>query len=259
MAAIVKESWELDIMRRAGRIVADGLERLIAMARPGVSTGALDQTFEEFVRSCGAVPTFKGYRGFPRSICASLNDEVVHGIPSFDRLVREGDILSIDCGATYKGYVGDSALTVGVGRISEKAAKLIEVTRESLEAAIAAIGPGARLSRVSSTVQRYAESRGYSVVKKYVGHGIGRQMHEDPQVPNYAIENYEFILKPGHVIAVEPMVNEGTDEVRVLKDDWTVVTRDGGLSAHFEHTIAVTPAGREVFTRRTEERQDAKT
>jgi len=255
MAAIVKESWELDLMRQAGRIVADGLDSLIGQVHPGVSTGELDRRFEEFVRSRGAVPTFKGYRGFTASICASINQEVVHGIPSFDRILKEGDILSVDCGATYKGYVGDSAVTVGVGAISRNATRLIDITRESLEEAIRTIGPGVRLSRVSKAIQRYAESRGYTVVKKYVGHGIGREMHEDPQVPNYFVENYEFILKPGIVIAVEPMVNEGTDDVRVLKDEWTVVTRDGKLSAHFEHTIAVTASGREVFTRRATEAQ----
>jgi methionyl aminopeptidase len=253
-----KEAWELDIMRQAGRIVADGLELLIARAVPGVSTGELDRLFEELVRSRGAVPTFKGYRGFPASICASVNEEVVHGIPSFDRVVKEGDILSVDCGATFKGYVGDSAVTVGIGKIGEKAQKLIDITRECLEKAIETIGPGVRLTSVSRAIQRTAEARGYSVVKKYVGHGIGREMHEEPQVPNYVIKDHEFILRPGIVIAVEPMVNEGTDDVKVLKDDWTVVTRDGKLSAHFEHTIAVTPTGREVFTRRASERAGGK-
>lgn len=253
MAAIVKDPWEIDIMREAGRIVADGIDLLIPMVKPGVSTGELDEAFEAFVRSRGAEPTFKGYRGYTASICASINHEVVHGIPSRDRFLREGDILSIDCGATFKGYVGDSAVTVPVGRVSEKAERLMEATRGALEAAIAAMGPGVRLSRVSRAVQQYAESRGYSVVKKYVGHGIGREMHEEPQVPNYVIDNYEFVLKPGIVLAVEPMLNEGTDDVRVLKDDWTVVTKDGKLSAHFEHTIAVTTGGREVLTRRRSE------
>ncbi len=253
MPAIVKEPWEIDLMRDAGRIVAEGLELLMGLAKPGVSTGELDRAFEELVCSRGAVPTFKGYRGFTASICASINEEVVHGIPSFRRILKEGDILSVDCGATYKGYVGDSAVTVPIGKVGERADRLMRVTRESLEAAIATIGPGVRLSRVCRSVQQYAEFRGYSVVKKYVGHGIGREMHEEPQVPNYVIDNYEFLLKPGIVLAVEPMLNEGTDDVRVLKDDWTVVTRDGKLSAHFEHTIAVTPTGREVLTRRRNE------
>ncbi|MBI2899027.1 MAG: type I methionyl aminopeptidase [Planctomycetes bacterium] len=254
MAAIVKEPWEIEIMRDAGRIVADGLEMLEGMVRPGVSTAELDGAFEKFVVSRGAYPTFKGYRGYVASICASVNEEVVHGIPSFDRKLAEGDILSVDAGATYKGYVGDSAVTFPVGKIGERAARLLDVTRGGLEAAILAMGPGVRLSRICRTIQQYAESRGYSVVKKYVGHGIGREMHEDPQVPNYVIDNYEFILKPGIVLALEPMVNEGTDDVRVLKDQWTVVTKDGGWSAHFEHTVAVTPTGRDVLTRRRNEK-----
>lgn len=248
---ILKAPWELAIMREAGRLVALGIERLTAMIRPGVSTAELDTAFEEFVRSRGAVPTFKGYRGYPASICASINDEVVHGIPSQARKLREGDLISIDCGVTHQGYVGDSAVTVGVGRISPEAEKLIRVTRESLEAAIRTMGPGVRLSRVSAAVQQHAESNGFSVVKKYVGHGIGQEMHEEPQVPNYVMAGSDvadYVLKPGLVLAVEPMLNIGTDDVRVLRDDWTVVTEDGALSAHFEHTIAVTPGGREVLT-----------
>lgn len=252
MAPIIKEPWEIDVMRQAGRIVAEGLQRLQSLVRPGISTGELDRAFEELVRSKGALPTFKGYRGFPASICASINEEVVHGIPSFDRIVKEGDILSIDAGATYKGYVGDAAISVGVGPVSPESQRLMEVTRGSLEAAIEVMGPGVRLVRISETIQRYAESRGYSVVKKYVGHGIGKSMHEDPQVPNYVIhpiESFDLVLKPGHVLAIEPMVNQGGEDVRTLKDDWTVVTRDGKRSAHFEHTIAITPAGRDVLTR----------
>jgi methionyl aminopeptidase len=238
-------------MREAGRIVARGLELLRGLARPDISTADLDAAFERHVRASGAVPTFKGYRGFPASICASINEEVVHGIPSPKRILKEGDLLSIDCGATYKGYVGDAAVTVGVGRISPKAQRLIDVTREALEAAIEVVGPNVRLSRVSAAVQQHAESRGYAVVKKFVGHGIGQKMHEDPQVPNYVIrpiESFEFVLKPGHCIAIEPMVNEGTDDVEVLDDDWTVVTKDGRLSAHFEHTVAVTREGRRILT-----------
>lgn len=254
MAAIVKEPWEIEIMREAGQIVGRGIELLIGMIQPGVSTAQLDQAFEKYVRSQNAIPTFLGYRGYTASICASINEEVVHGIPSPDRIVEDGDILSIDCGATYKGYVGDSAVTVGVGKIAAKAQRLLDVTRECLEAAIRTIGPGVKLSKVSRAIQEHAESRGYTVVKKYVGHGIGREMHEDPQVPNYVIDSYEFHLKPGIVLAVEPMVNEGTDDVRVLDDDWTVVTKDGKLSAHFEHTIAVTKDGRDVLTRRASEK-----
>jgi methionyl aminopeptidase len=252
MAASVKSDWEIDIMRQAGRIVGEGLKLLEKTVRPGISTGELDAVFEKHVRTSGAVPTFKGYRGFPASLCVSINEEVVHGIPSENRLLKEGDIVSLDAGATYKGYVGDAAVTVGVGRISPKAQKLIDTTRESLDAAIAVVGPGAKLSVIAATIQNYAESRGYAVVKKYVGHGIGQKLHEEPQVPNFVGEHlstWEFILRPGHCIAIEPMVNEGTDDVRTLSDDWTVVTKDRRLSAHFEHTIAVTKDGREVLTR----------
>ncbi|HUR38412.1 MAG TPA: type I methionyl aminopeptidase [Planctomycetota bacterium] len=252
MAASVKSDWEIDIMRKAGRIVGEGLQLLQQSVKPGISTGDLDAIFEKHVRASGAIPTFKGYRGFPASLCVSINEEVVHGIPSNERKLKEGDIVSLDAGATYKGYVGDAALTVGVGKISSKAQKLIDVTRESLEAAINVVGPGAKLSVIAATIQNYAESRGYSVVKKYVGHGIGQNLHEEPQVPNYVIkpvESFEFVLRAGHCIAIEPMVNEGTDDVRTLTDDWTVVTKDRRLSAHFEHTIAVTKDGREVLTR----------
>ena len=209
MAASVKSDWEVDIMRQAGHIVGEGLKLLQKTVRPGISTGELDAVFEKHVRTSGAVPTFKG-------------------------------------------YVGDAAVTVGVGKISAKAQRLIDTTRESLEAAIAVVGPGAKLSVIAATIQNYAESRGYAVVKKYVGHGIGQKLHEEPQVPNFVGDNlasWEFILRPGHCIAIEPMVNEGTDDVRTLSDDWTVVTKDRRLSAHFEHTIAVTKDGREVLTR----------
>jgi methionyl aminopeptidase len=252
VAIIVKDDKEIEIMRQAGRIVGLGLKLLQESVRPGISTGELDAIFEKHVRASGAIPTFKGYRGFPASLCVSINEEVVHGIPSNKRLLKEGDIVSLDAGATFQGFVGDSAVTVGVGKISPKAQKLIDTCRESLEAAIQVVGPGAKLSEIGRTVQKYSEERGYAVVKKYVGHGIGRKLHEEPQVPNYVIDNlsnWEFILRPGHCIAIEPMVNEGTDDVRTLDDDWTVVTKDRRLSAHFEHTIAVTKDGRDVLTR----------
>lgn len=239
-------------MRQAGRIVARGLRLLAERVRPGVTTAELDAIYERHVRESGAVPTFKGYRGFPASICVSINEEVVHGIPSPRRVLREGDIVSLDAGATYKGYVGDAAVTVGVGRISPKAQRLIDTTREALEEAIKLVAPGVGLSKIAATIQRYAESRGFSVVKKFVGHGIGRQMHEEPQVPNYvdglALEQFEYILKPGICIAIEPMLNEGVDDVRTLEDHWTVVTRDRKMSAHFEHTVAVTEKGHEILT-----------
>ncbi len=250
---IVKEPWEIDLMRQAGRIVARGLALLQERVRPGVSTADLDAAFEKHVRDSGAIPTFKGYRGFPASICASVNEEVVHGIPSHNRVLEEGDIIGIDAGATFKGYVGDAAVTVGVGKISEKAQKLIDATRQSLEEAIKVVRPKARISHIGAAVQKYAESRGYGVVRQFVGHGIGKDMHEDPQVPNYVDgldpSRYDYTLKPGIVIAIEPMLNEGTFEVMTLKDRWTVVTMDRKLSAHFEHTVAVTPDGHEVLTR----------
>lgn len=250
---IIKSPREIGIMRQAGQIVAQGLKMLQEMVRPGISTADLDAAFEKHVRSSDARPTFKGYRGFPASICASINEEVVHGIPSPNRVLKDGDIISIDAGATFKGYVGDAAVTVGVGKITERAQRLIDVTRESLDQAILTVAPGARLSQIGATIQKYAEERGYSVVRDFVGHGIGTSMHEAPQVPNFYdpdhLENYEYILKPGIVIAIEPMVNEGTHRVHTLKDDWTVVTNDKKLSAHFEHTIAVTSDGHEVLTR----------
>ncbi|OHB75550.1 MAG: type I methionyl aminopeptidase [Planctomycetes bacterium RBG_16_59_8] len=250
MAPILKEEWEISVMREAGRIAAGAMELMEGMVRPGISTREIDAAVERFIRSAGAIPTFKGYRGFPASVCASINEEVVHGIPSGRRL-NEGDIISLDVAATYKNYVGDMAKTFPVGRISGEARELVDVTRNVLHEAINVVGPGVSLSKISSTIQNYVESRGFSVVKKYVGHGIGTTMHEDPQVPNFVadpIENYEFQLKPGLVIAIEPMVNAGTDDVKALKDGWAVVTRDGRLSAHFEHTIAVTKTGREVLT-----------
>ena len=253
MAATIKEPWEIDVMRVSGRIVGTGLDMLRNMMKPGVSTGELDAAFEEHVRSHDAIPTFKGYRGFPGSICASINEEVVHGIPSFDRILKEGDLLSVDCGATYKGYVGDSAMTVGIGKISPEAKRLMDTTRESLEKGIEAMGPGVPLSKVSAAIQKHAEDHGYAIVRKYVGHGIGREMHEDPQVPNYVIEGYEFMLRPGVVLAIEPMLNIGTEDVKTLSDDWTVVTMDNKLSCHSEHTIAVTETGVEVLTRRESE------
>ncbi len=254
MAPIIKDAREIELMRRAGRIVGEGLQLLQRSLRPGMTTEDLDALFEKHVRDSGAKPTFKGYRKFPKSLCTSINEEVVHGIPSAGRVIKEGDLVKLDAGATYQGYVGDSAVTVAVGKISPEAQRLIDATRESLEEAIRTAGPGVKLSEVSLAVQRYAEGRGYSVVKKYVGHGIGRDLHEDPQVPNFVDpsmprENYEYVLRPGICLAIEPMLNLGTDDVRTLADDWTVVTKDRKLSAHFEHTILITKEGRDVLTR----------
>src|SRR5262245_42649416 len=244
---IRKSSHELEKMRRAGLIVAETLRDLRKMVEPGVTTRELDTYAEKKIRSAGAYPTFKGYRGFPASICASVNDEVVHGIPS-ERKLREGDIIKIDCGATLDGYVGDAAISVPVGGISPEIEKLMEVTRDSLFKALEKMVPGNRLYDVSFAVQEYVEERGYSVVREFCGHGIGQRMHEDPQVPNYGRPGTGPRLKEGWVLAVEPMVNAGTHEVKILPDGWTVKTLDGRASSHFEHTIAVTEDGPLVLT-----------
>jgi methionyl aminopeptidase len=248
-----KSREDLDRMRKAGRIVASTIERVLEAVRPGATTADLDAVAEAHIVERDAIPSFKGYGQppFPASICASVNDEVVHGIPSPRRVLREGDLLSLDFGAIWEGFHGDSAVTVFVGEPpSPEAEKLVRVTEEALEAGIAQIRPGGRLSDVGAAVQQVAEGAGFQVVREYVGHGIGRNMHEDPQIPNYGEPGRGPELKPGLVIAVEPMVNVGGWETRVLADHWTVVTADGSLSAHFEHTIAVTEDGREVLTAR---------
>jgi methionyl aminopeptidase len=243
---------EIDKMRRAGRIVAGTIDRVLAAVKPGVTTGTLDRIAEDYIRERGAIPSFKNYKGtYPASICTSLNDEIVHGIPSPKRVVKSGDILSLDFGAIWEGFHGDSAVTIIVGEPpSAEAEKLVRVTEEALEAGISQIRPGGRLSDIGAAVQSVAEGAGFSVVREYVGHGIGRNMHEDPQVPNYGDPGRGPEMKPGLAIAVEPMVNLGGWQTRVLADDWTVVTEDGSLSAHFEHTIAVTEDGHEVLTAR---------
>jgi methionyl aminopeptidase len=245
---IRKSPQELDKMRRAGRITAEARDLVAAAVRPGITTKDLDQIAEEAIRSAGAVPSFKGYRGFPASICTSVNEEIVHGIPG-KRVLREGDLISLDVGAIWEGYHGDSAVTVFVGEPpSDEAEKLVRVTQESLEAGISQIRAGGRLSDIGHAVQQVAEGAGFSVVREYVGHGVGQSLHEDPQIPNYGPPGRGPELRPGLVIAVEPMVNMGGWETRALEDGWTVVTADGSLSAHFEHTIAVTEDGPEVLT-----------
>lgn len=247
---IRKSAEELDKMRRAGRIVASAMDRLLEVVRAGTTTGDLDRVAEEHIRGEGAVPSFKGYRGFPASICTSVNEEIVHGIPG-KRPLEEGDLLSLDVGAIWEGYHGDSAVSVFVGEPpSGEAEKLVRVTEESLEAAIAQIRAGNRLSDIGNVVQQVVEGAGFSVVREYVGHGIGRNLHEDPPIPNYGPPDRGLELRPGLVVAVEPMVNIGGWETRLLADEWTVVTADGSLSAHFEHTIAVTGDGPEVLTAR---------
>jgi methionyl aminopeptidase len=249
---IYKSPEEIGKMRKAGRIVAGTIDRVLATARPGVTTAQLDEVAEAYILEQRATPSFKWYRGtFPASICTSLNDEIVHGIPSKKRVVREGDVLSLDFGAIWDGFHADSAVTIVVGDPrSPDAEKLVRVTEEALEAGISQIRPGGRLSDIGAAVQQVAEGAGFSVVREYVGHGIGRALHEDPQIANYGDPGRGPVLKPGLVVAVEPMVNVGGWETRVLADDWTVVTEDGSLSAHFEHTIAVTEDGHEVLTAR---------
>lgn len=240
MAIHLKSQREVTIMREAGRIVAVTLLELEDQIRPGKTTADLDAVAERTARALGAVPAFKGYLGFPASLCASINDEIVHGIPSPRRLLKEGDIVSLDFGVHYQGFVGDAAITVGVGEIEASARKLLDVTRASLYAGIEHARSGGHLSDVSHAVQVHAEKHGFSVVRQYVGHGVGRKMHEEPQVPNFGPAHRGPILRNGMTFAIEPMLNTGSEETEVRPDNWTVVTKDGGLSAHFEHTIAIT-------------------
>ena len=246
---ICKSTAELEKMHRAGLLVWEVLEKMRAMVRPGISTKELDEFAEKYVTEHNAKPAFKGYRGYPGSVCTSINDEVVHGIPSASRKVREGDILSMDFGVVMDGYYGDAALTVPVGKIAPEREKLLRVTRESLERAIDKVRAGNRLGDVSSAVQQWVEKNGFSVVREFVGHGIGTKMHEDPQLPNYGAPGQGQRLQEGMVLAIEPMVNSGSPAVKVLDDDWTAVTADGSDSAHFEHTVAVTANGPWILTR----------
>jgi methionyl aminopeptidase len=244
---IIKSNRELALMREAGRIVAITLANLKETIKPGITTADLDTLAYEIVTKHGARPSFLGYRGFPASLCVSINEELVHGIPG-PRALEEGDIVSMDFGAIYKGYQGDAATTVGVGKISELAEQLIETTRGALSAGIAQARRGNHVSDISWAIQSHAESRGFSVVRQYVGHGIGRDMHEDPQIANYGQPGRGVLLKPGMTFALEPMLNVGSYLTRVLEDNWTVVTEDGRLSAHFEDTVAVTNGEPEILT-----------
>jgi methionyl aminopeptidase len=251
LAPVIKDSREIEIMRQAGRIAAEALYRVGEMVRPGISTLELDRAAERIIRGRGATCEFNGYHGFPANVCASLNEQVVHGIPSEDTILKEGDIIGIDVGARYQGYVGDNARTFAVGTISKECQDLLDATEACLTRAIEKIGPGVKVWEVSRAVQEQAELGGYGIVREYAGHGIGARMHEDPQVPNYVDggpRGSSVTLRPGMVICVEPMLNMGTAEVRVLPDNWTVVTRDGKPSAHFEHMIAVTEDGSEILT-----------
>ena len=240
---IRKSKSELEIMREANRIVARVLDRLGEIIEPGISTARLNDEAEEMIEKAGGVPVFKGYRGFPAAICASLNNEVVHGIPDSKRIAAEGDILSVDVGVRFKGFCGDSARTYPVGEVDGRLRQLLDVTRESLYMGIEKAVPGNRLSDISAAVQQRVEKDGFFVVRDFVGHGIGRSLHEDPQVPNFGKPGRGPLLKEGMVLAIEPMVNTHGVGVRVLDDEWTVVTENGGHSAHFEHTIAITSQG----------------
>ena len=246
----IKSPQELALMRQAGEIVGETLNLLKRSVEPGMTTRDLDRiAFKEITRR-GAVPTFKGYRGFPATICASVNEEIVHGIPS-KRVIKEGDIIKVDVGATYKGLIGDAAVTIPVGQIAAPLLDLMQDTRQGLEAGIRAAVPGARIGDIGAAIQAYGESRGYGVVREFVGHGVGRFLHEDPQVPNYGEPGRGPLLRAGMCIAIEPMFNLGDWRTKIMDDQWTVVTADGKLSSHFEHSIAITEQGPEILTRHT--------
>ncbi len=244
---IIKSERELDKMRAAGRLAAQALQRIVAQARPGTTTEELDAAAEQCIRDAGGVPSFKGYRGFPATVCASMDSEVVHGIPGPRRL-EEGSILSVDVGAILGGFHGDNATSIGIGSVSAEVSDLLRAGEAALRAGIEQAKPGNRLSDISHAVQTCAHNHNYSVVRDYAGHGIGRQMHEDPSIPNYGPPGRGPELKPGMVLAIEPMLNQGDYRVKTSDDGWTVRTADGGLSVHFEHTVAVTEAGPEVLT-----------
>jgi methionyl aminopeptidase len=243
----LKTRREIDIMREAGRIVAETLALVSKEVRPGLTTADLDKIGHDYIRSRGAVPSFKGYNGFPASLCTSVNEEIVHGIPG-PRVLQEGDLLSIDCGAFYRGYHGDAATTVGVGKIAPAAQKMIDVGWESLWAGIKLARAGNRLEDISATIQEVLERNGYGVVRDLVGHGIGRRLHEPPNVPNFGRRGQGLRLVPGMVLAIEPMLTQGSYEGRTLEDEWTIVTVDKGLAVHVEHTVAITDGDPEILT-----------
>ncbi|WP_312693905.1 type I methionyl aminopeptidase [Caproiciproducens sp.] len=245
---VLKTSRELKFMREAGRVSSRALKLAGEMVEPGVSTWEIDRAVRRYIEEQGAKPTFLGYGGFPASACISVNDVVIHGIPHKGKIIKQGDIVSIDIGATFEGFVGDNAWTFPCGEVSPQAQSLMDATRESLFEGIKAATAGNRIGDVGSAVQRYAEARGYSVVRDFVGHGVGAKMHEDPSVPNYGTPGRGVRLLPGMTIAIEPMINQGVKEVKTLADGWTTVTADGKLSAHFEHSVAITPEGPVILT-----------
>jgi methionyl aminopeptidase len=248
----MKSVREIEIMRRSGKITSSVLTELLRSVKPGMTLREVDRMAERGIRERGGIPTFKGYHGFPASICASVNEVVVHGIPG-DRVLKDGDLLSIDIGTTFEGYVSDSAASVAIGTVSPAAERLMRVTQECLMLGIAQMQKGNRLSDIGHAVQKHAESNGYGVVRALVGHGVGKQMHEEPQVPNWGDAGKGIVLKSGLVLAIEPMITEGTYDVETLKDGWTVVTADGKLAAHFEHTIALTDDGPRILTLRDDD------
>lgn len=247
MSIIIKSNREIGEMRQAGRIVATVLEKMKEALRPGIKTRELDEIAACEIMRLGGKPSFKGYRGFPAHICVSINDELVHGIPG-ERVIRDGDLVSLDFGAIYRDFQGDAAITVGVGIINPEAKELMDATEKALEAGIATARAGARLGDVSSAIQDYAESRGFAVIREYTGHGIGRQMHEEPQIPNFGEPNTGPELKKGMTLALEPMLTAGDWRTKVADDGWTVSTADGSLCAHFEHTLAINDGEAEVLT-----------
>ncbi|SUP44582.1 type I methionyl aminopeptidase [Veillonella criceti] len=251
---ILKSEHEIEYIRQACKLTVETLQQLIAVAKPGVSTLELDQFAEEYIRSHGGEPSCKGYYGYPATICASINDEVVHGIPNAHRKLKNGDIISIDLVSSVNGYHGDSCVTIPIGKVKPQVMKLLKVTEESLFKGIEQAVVGNRVGDISHAVQTYCEKFGFGVVRDFVGHGLGREMHEDPQIPNYGPAGHGPLLKPGMVLCIEPMITMGTYEVQVLGDDWTAVTRDGKPAAHFEHTVVVTENGPEILTMRDEPR-----
>jgi methionyl aminopeptidase len=248
MAIVCKSQSEIDKMRRSGHIVRQVLEELGAIVRPGVTTMDLERTAEQKIKELGAKPAFKGYYDYPCVLCTSVNEEIVHGIPSAKRVLKHGDIVSIDCGVVLDGYYGDAAITLAVGEVSPERKKLVEVTEQSLYKAIEQVRIGNRVSDIGGAVQEYVEANGFSVVREFVGHGIGTRLHEEPQVPNFRSHGADMRLREGMVLAIEPMVNSGRPEARVLADKWTAVTADGSSSAHFEHCVAVTRNGPLILT-----------
>lgn len=245
---VIKSNREIELMKEAGRIVALAHRKVAEAIAPGVSTYELDKIAEKTIRDCGATPSFKGYGGFPGSICASINNVVIHGIPKKNIKLKDGDIISVDIGACYKGYHGDSARTHPVGNVSPEKLRLIEVTKQSFFEGVKYAKPNNRLSDISHAIQKYVEENGYGVVRDFTGHGVGRKLHEDPSLPNYGAEGMGPLLRVGMTLAIEPMVTSGSYKVKILEDDWTTVTVDGGDSAHYENTIVITENGYEILT-----------